>query len=257
MRKDMGKIITEKPRGGSSAKNAKTGMSIKWQGPDGNYDIPQKQSSSRFRIHGYNAKEFTDVLGPLYRYLDKQVGRPWNKVYSELCAFLDKRKVTHAHVFTHIDGYVEKDVYKGVDGFWHSRPYGGLIGGGGRRYGSLYVNPKTGLICRQIVKEADRPKKDYDTYKIDIYNEYRRIDGIWYHVKSAMILVDKYDFKLNRGYQKLELREVSRKQLNTKELRQTGLENLKCTCWDNPKRAKYIDPKCPIHKEKDDNAYRR
>lgn len=249
MRKDMGKIITERPRRGSRSRNAKTGMSIAWQGHDGEYNYDKRQSSSRHRVWGYNAKEFTDVLGPLYRYLDKQVGRPWNKVYSELSAFLDKRKVTHAHVFTHIDSYVEKDVYKGVDGKWHSRPYGGLIGD---RYGGLYVHPKSGLICRQKIKEADRPKRDPEAYKLDDRNEYRRIDGIWYHVKSDMVLVDKYDYKLNRGYQKLELREVSRKQLNTKELRQSGLENLKCTCWDNPKRAKYIDPKCPIHKEKED-----
>jgi hypothetical protein len=249
MRKDMGKIITEKPRRGSSARNAKTGMSIKWQGADGNYDFDKKQSSSRYRVHGYNAKEFTDVLGPLYRYLDKQVGRPWNKVYSELCAFLDKRKVTHAHVFTHIDSYVERDVYRGVDGLWHTRPYGGLIGD---RYGGLYVNPKSGLICRQKIKEKDRPKKDHEFYKIDERNEYRRIDGVWYHVKLDMVWVDHYDWLTKKGYQKQELRQVAKKQLNTKELKSFGIENLKCTCWDDPKRIKYIDPKCPIHKEKEE-----
>ena len=30
--------------------------------------------------YGWNAKEFSDVLGPLRRYLRKQVGRPWDKV---------------------------------------------------------------------------------------------------------------------------------------------------------------------------------
>lgn len=241
MRKDMGKIITEKPRGGSSARNAKTRMSIKWKGHDGDYDIPQKQSSSRFRIHGYDAKQFTDVLTPLYRYLDKQVGRPWNKVYSELCEFLDKRKVTHAHVFTHIDSHVEKDVYRGVDGHWHTRPYGGLVKG-------LYVHPKTGLIRVQELKDKEI-KKDYDLYKIDDRNEYRRIDGVWYHVKLDMVWVDHYDYVAKKGYQKQELKQVSKKQLNSKELKKFGIENLKCTCYDNPKRAKYIDPKCPIHKE--------
>lgn len=243
MRKDMGKIITEKPRGGSGARNAKTAMSIKWQGHDGDYDIPQKQSSSRHRIHGYNAKEFTDVLGPLYRYLDKQVGRPWNKVHSELCEVLDKRKLTHAHVFTHIDSYVEKDVYKGVDGKWHSRPYGGLIGD---RYGGLYVHPKSGLICRQKIKETDKPKKDYELYKIDNKNELRRVEGIWYLIKLDMVLVDKYDWKTNKGYQKLELREVAKKQLNSKELKQYDLVNLKCVCL--PKK---LHPKCLLHKEPD------
>lgn len=230
MRKDMGKIITEKPRRGSSARNAKTRMSIKWKGQEGDYDIPQKQSSSRYRVHGYNAKEFTDVLGPLYRYLDKQVGRPWNKVYSELCAFLDKRKVTHAHVFTHIDSYVEKDVYKGTDGLWHSRPYGGIIGDSYGRAGSgLYVNPKSGLICRQMVKAKERKKDDIDEIKIDDRNKYCRLEGIWYWIKYDLVDVDRFEFnratKVWRAYTVKELRQVAKKQLNTKELSKAGLKN--------------------------------
>ena len=252
MRSDMGKIITERPRRGSGSRNAKTGMSIQWKGHDADYDFDKKQSSARYRIWGYDAKEFTDVLGPLYRYLDKQVGRPWNKVNAELCEFLDKRKLTHAHVFTHIDGYVEKDVYKGVDGKWHSRPYGGLIGGHYGAGGSgLYVNPRTGLICRQTVKPED-VKRDVDLYKLDEHNELRRIEGIWYHVKWAMVWVDAFDWKTNKGYTKKELRQVAKKQLNTKELKQWQLQNIPCTCWDATKPPGYKNPNCKLHKVKDD-----
>lgn len=247
MRKDMGKIITERPRHGSSNPNIKTRMSIPWKGHDADYEIDKRQSSSRHRIHGYDAKSFTDVLGPLYHYLDKQVGRPWNKVYSELCEFLDKRKVTHAHVFTHIDQHVEKDVYKGVDRRWHSRPYGSDVRG-------LYVNPKTGLICRQKpLKEAER-KKDFDIVKISKENEYRRIDGIWYLVTLKEIEVDdsyfSYITKKMVYRNKKEVREVARKQLNKKELKQLGLENLRCIC-DN----KRFDPECPRHKKKEEDKY--
>lgn len=230
MRNDMGKIITEKPRHGSSNRNAKTGLTIKWKGHDADYDFDQKASSSARRQHGYNAKEFTDVLGPLYRYLDKQVGRPWNKVNSELCEFLDKRKLTHAHVFTHVDSYVERDVYKGVDGKWHFRPYGGLIGGNYGRGGSgLYVNPKTGLVCRQTIK-PEEIKREIDEFKIDNRNEYKRIDGIWYHIKFDMVDVDRLEFnratKTWRSYTRKELKQVAKKQLNTKELRLWGLKNI-------------------------------
>lgn len=250
MRKDMGKIITEKPRRGSSERNAKTGMSIHWKGHDADYDFDKKSSSSRFRQHGYNAKEFTDVLGPLYRFLDKQVGRPWNKVWAELCEVLDKRKLTHAHVFTHIDSYVERDVYKGVDGLWHTRPYGGLVGGGYSRY-QLFVNPKTGLICRQRVKEKTR-KQDIDQIKVDADTEYRRFEGFWYICSFKEILVDAWDPILKKGYQKWERRQVSKKQMNKKELKDAGLENLVCIC-DNKK----YNPVCPRHKKPKEERYGR
>lgn len=244
MRKDMGKIITEKPRHGSANQNAKTRMSIQWKGHDADYEIDKRQSSSRHRIHGYEAKSFTDVLGPLYRYLDKQVGRPWNKVNSELCEYLDKRKLTHAHVFTHIDSYVDKDVYKGVDGRWHSRPYGGDVRG-------LFVNPKTGLICRQKPLKEPPKKKDLDVVKISKETEYRRIDGIWYLVSLKEIEIDDsyYSYSIQKMVYRTrkELREVSRKQLGKKELKKLGVENLRCVC-DN----KRFDPACPRHMKKEE-----
>jgi hypothetical protein len=42
---------------------------------------------------------FTDVLGPLAGFLRSNVGRRWNKVYSELRPDLEVRKVTGLHIF--------------------------------------------------------------------------------------------------------------------------------------------------------------
>ena len=44
------------------------------------------------------SKMFFDKLGPAHRWLVAQVGRPWNKVYSELCARFDTRTVAGRHV---------------------------------------------------------------------------------------------------------------------------------------------------------------
>jgi hypothetical protein len=43
-------------------------------------------------------KMFHDKLAPAHRWLVAQVGRPWSKVYSELCARFDTRTVAGRHV---------------------------------------------------------------------------------------------------------------------------------------------------------------
>jgi hypothetical protein len=43
-------------------------------------------------------KVFYDKLAPAQRWLVAQVGRPWDKVYSDLCAAFDTRTVAGRHV---------------------------------------------------------------------------------------------------------------------------------------------------------------
>jgi hypothetical protein len=43
-------------------------------------------------------KAFYDKLAPAQRWLVAQVGRPWDKVYSDLCAEFDTRTVAGRHV---------------------------------------------------------------------------------------------------------------------------------------------------------------
>lgn len=261
MRKDMGKVITERERAvpyDNPRRNAKTGMDIKWKGHDADYEIPSKASSSANRQHGYGAKQFTDVLGPIYRFLNKQVGRPWNKVYSELCEQLDKRKLTHKHVFDHIEQYVEKDVYRGKDKVWyHTTGYSYQPGPhyASRRVIGLFVNPHNGLIQRQKALPEKEQPKDLDTIKVDKENEYRRLGGLWFLVKSKEIEVDAsyFDYFTKKMVMRtrMEMREISRKQLGKKELRKLGVENLRCIC-DN----KRFDPKCPRHKKEEPKGWR-
>lgn len=54
-------------------------------------------------------KSFRDKLGPARRWLAAQVGRPWDKVYSELRAKFDARTVAGAHVVDdHMLGWVDR-----------------------------------------------------------------------------------------------------------------------------------------------------
>jgi len=47
-------------------------------------ELPKREQIGAKWDNHRGGKQFTDVLGPLYRYLLKQVGRPWDKVYSEI-----------------------------------------------------------------------------------------------------------------------------------------------------------------------------
>ena len=215
MRKDMGKIVTEKPRHGSGLPNLKTRMSVKWKGDDAEYDIPSKASNSASRQYGYNKRTFTDVLGPLKRYVFKQIGRKWNDVYSEMCKYLDKRKVTHAHVFDHIYSWIALNVYKGRNGFYYEQPYSWMVR-------DLYVDPQTGIIRKQIQPKTE-PKKPVDwLIVVGDLEEFKKIDGVWYHTKyeNYQWAEEKY-CPVRMKY--LRRRMTNKRQLGKKDLKKMGL----------------------------------
>jgi hypothetical protein len=70
-------------------------------------------------------KQLNEYLKPLVRYLVKNCGRPWDKVYSEICENMDRRGIVQDHIFQHLFDYVErKPIFK--DGKPHRTGYGGL-----------------------------------------------------------------------------------------------------------------------------------
>src|SRR5262249_35468799 len=79
LRSDMHKVVTERPRHGHRNRSQKWGGRVAED-----YDGRTFVSSARRRQYGWYAKEFSDFLAPLRRYLRAQVGRPWDKVYSEI-----------------------------------------------------------------------------------------------------------------------------------------------------------------------------
>jgi hypothetical protein len=57
-------------------------------------------------------REFHDKLGPAKRWLDRQVGRPWNLVRSEMLQRFDTRTTPGRHiVFDHMLPWVEDDAF--------------------------------------------------------------------------------------------------------------------------------------------------
>jgi hypothetical protein len=192
MRADMKKVVVERPRGGSRQRNNKFGARLRYI-PDHDYDDQPKKARG-FESYGSDGrgKWFTDVLGPLERFVRSNLGRPWDKVYSELCAGLDKRKVTGLHIFQHLDDFVERNCYLGAD----RKPYT-------TRYGnpwpvsSFYVHPRTGLLCEAPPGMGARKRRRAKLLSEDVTllhlgnnRAYRKHDGIWYRAKLKYVFVD-------------------------------------------------------------------
>src|SRR5207244_2148033 len=97
------------------------------------------------RYSGRGDKYFNEHLGPLRRFLHSNVGRPWDKVYSEICQHVDRGNVVQKHILTHLFEYVIVDVEM-IDGepyrkarsrsAYHSNPLRGP--------NQWYVCPKSG-----------------------------------------------------------------------------------------------------------------
>lgn len=185
MRDDMKKVVTERPRSGIRFKTPK---GYNRQMDRYGEDSPKREKIRlKWRQVGYN-KEFTDVIGPLYRFLLKQVGRPWDKVYSEITQKLPKGTVTNDHIYTHVFQFVERDV-EIVDGECchkghtiHGRP----IRSSGT-YVQMFVHPTTGILCKAKKGKSpyafDMPKTHEAGIAVYPGCQYHKVDGIWYEVK--------------------------------------------------------------------------
>lgn len=80
-------MLTERPRHGSDSRNLKTRARFKDCDParEDRYLLPKtgKMLMGNRDLGPHDeSKDFTDKLGPLRRWLDAQVGRNWDRVYS-------------------------------------------------------------------------------------------------------------------------------------------------------------------------------
>ena len=119
MRRDMFKVIVERPR------RFGPGGWTRGRPPRDAEDGPSHAGMRRPYDSWHERKELNENLAPLRRYLMKQVGRPWNKVFSEICEHLRTDSTVQEHVRRHLGDFV---AIHGRD----SRP--------------LYVDPRTGLL---------------------------------------------------------------------------------------------------------------
>ena len=95
MREDMFKVIVERPRRGKEGYASAKRIRNDW-------DSPMHLGTRA----GYGGRNLNENLAPLRRYLHAQIGRPWNKVFSEICAGIDRRNTVQQHIHQHIGDFV-------------------------------------------------------------------------------------------------------------------------------------------------------
>ena len=125
MRKDMDKLLVTTPRIGSSLKNREI-KEARRSAREGDYEALPGHSSMKPKSRKWDErKQLNEYLNPLVRYLKKNCGRPWDKIYSEICENMDRRGAVQNHIFQHLFDYVELyPIFKG--GRPHSTGYRGL-----------------------------------------------------------------------------------------------------------------------------------
>jgi len=146
---------------------------------------------------GYGYRDLNENLNPLRRYLRAQVGRPWNKVYSEIAENIDRRNTVQQHIYQHLAAFVAIKVTRRngqlVDltrdlAAWRS----------GALWQELYVDPRTGLLrvnedydsCRRDSSErarAQQAKIDARRRVLDELTQLHLLDGEWYEVRLARL----------------------------------------------------------------------
>lgn len=201
MRDDMFKVIVERPRlihgnwlGGGREPGFRQRMARD--------DVPAKVG---MRASHDNRKWLNENLTPLRRFLEQQVGRPWDKVHAELLRGIDQRNTVQQHILKHIDNFVHLDAraepridakgrQRGIrfmvrDWRGHAQPVE-------ESWRPLFVDPRTGLLratgasaCRarqRRAKVAAAKQADLAVRRV-ISNtmELRRHDHVWYEVTVA------------------------------------------------------------------------
>jgi hypothetical protein len=151
MRADMAKVLVERPRPGSRfgslpgkgyAKRAQDALRTSLDTGD---SPPNREP--HWQRYGYG-RCFNENLSPLRRYLHRHVGRPWNKVHSEICQHIDRGNVVQKHILTHLYQYVAINVSEQLGEVYYSGSdhyCGRLLG---ETHFELYVCPRTGLLRR-------------------------------------------------------------------------------------------------------------
>lgn len=156
MRADMAKVIVERPRKKGRGWHKPKGYQrrLRRYGDDG----PPAREGIKECWQG-GTKYLNEHLGPLRRYLDKQVGRPWDKVFSEICARIDRNSAVQDHVRDHVEDYVTTQVIlidgvpcNGEGGWNYGKPLHQF------RYRPWYVCPRTGLLRRAKMASRRRPR---------------------------------------------------------------------------------------------------
>lgn len=193
MRKDMAKVIVARPR---------IVDSVRRRGRTRPDDLlPKGVGLRRDAMEHGGFKMLNENLAPLRRYLEKQAGRPWNHVYSEIAANLRPSSTVQQHVRDHLKDFVALNPEPVMRSIWCAERRR-WIEGRGPWSQALYVD-KQGVLRRTAdlawVKRWEReraaskaPQRPDGVVALSETVELRRIGGVWFEVRRAPLPEPEY-----------------------------------------------------------------
>ena len=199
MREDMYKVIVERPRRGKEGDAAAARLRH-------DFDEPIRLGMRA----GYGYRSLNENLAPLRRYVRAQLGRPWNKVFSEICAGIDRRNTVQQHIHQHIRDFIAIDVEIRDGRLVDLANRWGFLRRDSGLSQELYVDPHSGLIrlnrhyrsWRQGAAE-DRKREAAETAArrrvVDERTLLLLLEGIWFRVEVGVLPKERIVEKIIDG----------------------------------------------------------
>jgi len=247
MRRDMARVLVGRPRRGMRLRIKRRKLhqgQLRW---------PENTLRREPMSRGRGTKCLNENLAPLERYLRSQLGRPWDKVYSELSQRLRPTSAVQQHVRDHLADFVAV----------RTRLEGGQVLGPGTwdqpmvltrpGYGpAFYVDPRSGLLCARPCRRERSPISvpDRNVRWDGPWRRLRRIDSVWYAFRlapipatagelgcardrvlgqtlEALLLTTRSDDPLYAAYGRRGVFAAEKRQLSKRELR--DIDRLPCS----------------------------
>ncbi len=244
MRKDMSKVIVERPRRGRAAAGLRPGRTSALEDDDGE-PIRAARPARTPKGKPIKTKALNENLAPLRRFLGKQAGRPWDKVYSEISEHLKVTSTVQQHVRDHLDDFVAAQTRMQAGQVMCAGRWGGerTLEDDFRRF---FVHPRTGLLkenphyrgwsARERAKrQAEEKARAARLREIDAKTQLHKLkDGVWWEVRLGKIGDGREaDVVLAAGLSDLppallygheNTRAIAKRQLNKAEKKKLGLD---------------------------------
>jgi hypothetical protein len=243
MRKDMAKVIVERPRLGRSAAGLRPGRTRAVEDDDGE-PIRAPRGARTPKAKAQKTKSLNENLNPLRRYLQSQTGRPWNKVYSEISENLKPISTVQQHVRDHLEDFVAIKTRMKAGVVIVAQRYGGERALE-EDYHRFYVHPRTGLLRENPhykswnarargKREAAAKALAARMREIDAKTQLHKLkDDVWWEVKLGKIGDGREaDVVFAAGlstlppaelYGRENTRAIAKRQLNKAEKKKFGL----------------------------------
>jgi len=185
MRRDMSKRFIKHGKSGSKSGFPRNCKRLARKDEDGQFlECPHGMRKAHHFSHNWYWRdgEIGTDLAVLRRFLQSRVGRPWDEVYSEVCAEADDRSFDGHHLREWLEMEVEQNCYIEDGEVFDQR---GLHMG--NFWGEFYVHPETRTL--EYVKKTRSyraPVYEQKVFEMDdhLYHEH---EGIWYRVKMQEV----------------------------------------------------------------------